>query len=196
MDVCGDSIGCMWAPLETDRLSWIEHANNLFEKLQITGSQEHFGFTDQIHLYFDVAVSTEDPPDGYLFLCPREHFFPGATGSFVWPECPYFWSVDETGVERLRPEDASARGFPTIDLRMEVIGAFWDGTVYERVRKFHELKGYVTEIQTPPVWEISWANVERLGLMPKMVPSEDTAQSEFTSRNRFLLRPALGLDGS
>ncbi|KAJ7618063.1 hypothetical protein FB45DRAFT_1103464, partial [Roridomyces roridus] len=88
----------------------------------------------------------QDPPDGYLFLCPTEHL-QTAPGSFVWPEYPYFWSTDPTGLERLSSEDASARGFPAIQLQTELIGESWDDTVYEGARKFYEFKGVDTESQ-------------------------------------------------
>jgi hypothetical protein len=83
----------------------------------------------------------EDPPMGYLFLCPAKDFQIGSL-SFRWPECPAYWSLDPLGVERLSMEDAIALRFPTISLSTEIEGRSWDASVYAGLRQFHQLKGF------------------------------------------------------
>jgi hypothetical protein len=94
--------------------------------------------------YFQLKVSgtTEDPPRGFLFLCPEEDFHVGPS-SFCWPVCPAYWSLDPSGVNRLSLEEATRHGFPhtTID------GWYWDGIVYTGLRHFHQAKGFDPDSQ-------------------------------------------------
>ncbi|KAJ7728939.1 hypothetical protein DFH07DRAFT_703875, partial [Mycena maculata] len=85
-------------------------------------------------------------PEGYLFVCPSTHFRTGRT-SLRWPECPAFWSLDPTGVERLSTDEATNLGFPPIRFTTEVWGRSWDGGVYSGLHKFHWAKGFDPESQ-------------------------------------------------
>ncbi|KAJ7230806.1 hypothetical protein C8J57DRAFT_1730510 [Mycena rebaudengoi] len=49
--------------------------------------------------------TTNDPPLGYLFLCPQIDFQIGPS-SFGWSNSPAYWSLDPAGAERLRVEEA------------------------------------------------------------------------------------------
>ncbi|KAJ6555820.1 hypothetical protein B0H19DRAFT_1376843 [Mycena capillaripes] len=71
---------------------------------------------------FDIVISAndEDPPAGFLFLCPTEDFRTGQF-SFWWPECPAYWSLDPLGNERLTAEEATELGFPTFQLSTKVL---------------------------------------------------------------------------
>jgi hypothetical protein len=82
----------------------------------------------------------------YLFLCPAEDFQIGSL-SFRWPECPAYWSLDPSGVERLSMEDAIALGFPAISLSTEIEGRSWDASVYAGLRQFHQVKGFDPDSQ-------------------------------------------------
>jgi hypothetical protein len=81
-------------------------------------------------------------PPGYLFLCPFREIETDVPGCFHIHDCPAYWSHDPLGAERLSAEEARTLGFPDIDSWMEVRGIFWDSSVYEGVRQFHEAKGF------------------------------------------------------
>ncbi|KAJ7670172.1 hypothetical protein DFH06DRAFT_952151, partial [Mycena polygramma] len=80
-------------------------------------------------------------PTGFLFVCPPEALFAGRS-SFYWPECPAYWSLDPSGVERLTTEKAIALKFPTLQFSTEIEGRYWDDSVYAGLRKFHQAKGF------------------------------------------------------
>jgi hypothetical protein len=96
---------------------------------------------EDIYFHIKIESTTEDPPTGYLFLCPPE-IFRTAPSSFRWPEFPAYWSLDPSGVERLSMEDATALGFPSISLSTEIMGRSWDDSVYAGLRQFHQAKGF------------------------------------------------------
>ncbi|KAJ6576995.1 hypothetical protein DFH09DRAFT_1276372 [Mycena vulgaris] len=89
---------------------------------------------------------TQNPPDGYLFLCPTENFQSGPS-SFQWPDGPAYWFLDSSGVERLSVQAASALGFSAIELTMDIWGHSWAARVYEAVRRFHQAKGFDPDTQ-------------------------------------------------
>jgi hypothetical protein len=88
-----------------------------------------------------ISPTVEDPPPGYLFLCPKEDFQTGSS-SFRWPECPGYWSLDPSGGEHLGMEDALDLGFPSISLSTKIWGRSWDASVYAGLRQFHQAKGF------------------------------------------------------
>jgi hypothetical protein len=88
-----------------------------------------------------VSATTENPPEGFLFLCPVQDLQP-SPGSFQWPETPAYWSPDASGTERLSTEEATELGFPSIEFKMEVRGTSWDESVYAGLRTFHRAKGF------------------------------------------------------
>jgi hypothetical protein len=100
------------------------------------------------NVYFElrISVATKDPPPGYLFLCPGLDFQPGPS-SFCQPDCPAYWSLDPSGVERLTPEEAVDCGFPSLRFQTTVLGTFWAGSVYAGLRQFHRAKGFDPDSQ-------------------------------------------------
>ncbi|KAJ6474910.1 hypothetical protein C8R45DRAFT_834784, partial [Mycena sanguinolenta] len=80
-------------------------------------------------------------PDGYLFLCSPSEFQTSPT-TLRWPKCTAYWSLDPCGSNPLSIEEASSRGFPSINLATEVHLSSWDETVYDGLRKFHAGKGF------------------------------------------------------
>ncbi|KAJ6512429.1 hypothetical protein C8R45DRAFT_1152070, partial [Mycena sanguinolenta] len=94
-------------------------------------------------VYFELTVSTSeaDTPRCFLFLCPVADFRTGKS-SLKWPDCPAYWSRDESGAERLTLEDAIRLGFPSFHLYTEVRGYSWDASVYAGIRQFHQAKGF------------------------------------------------------
>jgi hypothetical protein len=99
-----------------------------------------------VEFKLEIWPTAEDPPMGYLFLCPRDHFQMGLF-SFRWPHCPAYWSLDPSGVERLSAEDATYLGFPSISLSTEIGGRSWDGSVYAGLCQFHQAKGFDPDTQ-------------------------------------------------
>ncbi|KAJ7107466.1 hypothetical protein C8R44DRAFT_554410, partial [Mycena epipterygia] len=85
-------------------------------------------------------------PNGYLFLCPSQHFQTSAS-SFRFPDRPAYWSLDPSGAQSLRPEEADRLGFPSVKTRTEVWTRSWDASVYAGLRKFHEAKGFDPDSQ-------------------------------------------------
>ncbi|KAK7006303.1 hypothetical protein R3P38DRAFT_2794044 [Favolaschia claudopus] len=67
--------------------------------------------------------------------------------SFKWPECPAYWSLDSSGVERLSTEEASRLGFPVISPKTEFYGWSWEDSVYTGLREFHQAKGFHPDSQ-------------------------------------------------
>jgi hypothetical protein len=99
-------------------------------------------------IFFDIEIlaRVEDTPTGFLFLCPAKEFQTTAS-SFRWPDCPAYWSFDPSGVERLSMDDATALGFPSLELNTTVWGRFWDASVYAGLSQFHQAKGFNSESQ-------------------------------------------------
>jgi hypothetical protein len=61
---------------------------------------------------------------------------------FQIPTQPAYWSLDPSGVNRLGGEVAEDLGFPAIQFGMEVVGLFWDASVYEGIFQFHASKWF------------------------------------------------------
>ncbi|KAJ7758907.1 hypothetical protein B0H14DRAFT_387878 [Mycena olivaceomarginata] len=107
-----------------------------------------------------VSPTIPHPPEGYLFLCPPEQFHILSLSS-KWPECPAYWSLHPSGVERLSWEDAASLGFPRIGILEHAEGRSWDARVYEGLRQFHQAKGYDPDSQElalhlgEPLYELS-----------------------------------------
>ncbi|KAJ7624477.1 hypothetical protein FB45DRAFT_713744, partial [Roridomyces roridus] len=80
-------------------------------------------------------------PGGYLFLCPPEHLWTSEV-SFAWPRCPWFWSLDPSGISRLTPETAQSLGFPVVEQESHAEGRRWNRGVYDGLRQFHAAKGF------------------------------------------------------
>lgn len=85
-----------------------------------------------------------DPPQGFLFVCPATDFQTGPT-SFQSPDCPGYWSLDPSGVERLSAADAANLGFPSITVSMRISGTSWDTSAYYALLRFHQGKGFDPE---------------------------------------------------
>jgi hypothetical protein len=94
-----------------------------------------------VYFAFEVAETTEEPPAGFLFLCPQTDFKTGPS-SYRWPDCPAYWSLDPSGTDRLSVEEATWAGFPPFRLTTTLFGRSWDTGVYEGLRDFHRGKGF------------------------------------------------------
>ncbi|KAJ6512528.1 hypothetical protein C8R45DRAFT_1067778 [Mycena sanguinolenta] len=134
---------------------WLSQANHIFTALQISSNLQDYGvnaaplnhcwLTSRTailkEINFTLAVCTTEVamPIGFLFLCPPEDFQTGEC-SFKWPTCPAYWSLDQSGGERLTSEEAGNLGFPPIQLSTDMCGRSWEASVYAGLRQFHRAK--------------------------------------------------------
>ncbi|KAJ6518075.1 hypothetical protein C8R47DRAFT_5096 [Mycena vitilis] len=127
--------------------TWLSQANHVFSRLQITTHLEDYGVVYRVRYSIELhETGTKDLPIGYLFLCPTADFKIGPS-SFRWPECPAYWSLDPSGIERLSTEEATRLGFPSIRLATELWVYSWDDSVYAGLRQFHQAKGFDPDSQ-------------------------------------------------
>ncbi|KAF7369652.1 hypothetical protein MVEN_00296200 [Mycena venus] len=122
-------------------ISWLSQANHVFSRLGIMSNFEDYVFVNEAAFRISTSGTAEDPPSGYLFLCPPQNFQIGPF-SFRWPDCPAYWSLDPAGIERLSTEQAISLGFPVIASTTEVEFYSWDASVYAGLRQFHHAKGF------------------------------------------------------
>ncbi|KAJ6462845.1 hypothetical protein C8R45DRAFT_1220383 [Mycena sanguinolenta] len=140
--------------------TWLSQANHIFRHLHIMSDFEEYVFVYGIHFYLNFLRTTRDPPEGFLFLCPRQDFETGPS-SFCWPACPAYWSLDPSGVDRLSLEDTTRLGLPSFELTAKAYGSSWDPSVYEGLRQFHQAKGFdpysqdVTRHLGRPLYQLS-----------------------------------------
>ncbi|KAJ7669810.1 hypothetical protein B0H14DRAFT_3071871 [Mycena olivaceomarginata] len=128
-------------------MAWLSQANHVFSRLRITSNFEDYVALSHIIVQITVSPTIPHPPEGYLFLCPPEQFHIGPSTSSKWPECPAYWSLDSSGVQRLSWEDAASLGFPRIGFLEYAEGRSWDARVYEGLRQFHQAKGFDPDTQ-------------------------------------------------
>ncbi|KAF7377023.1 hypothetical protein MSAN_00120400 [Mycena sanguinolenta] len=120
---------------------WLSQANHIFRSLNITSNFEDYVLPCSIQFQLNFLETAGDPPEAFLFLCPREYFRTSSL-SFRFPACPAYWSLDPSGIDRLSPEEATALGFTSFELATKVEGWAWDASIYEGLRQFHEAKGF------------------------------------------------------
>ncbi|KAJ7679342.1 hypothetical protein DFH06DRAFT_1465460 [Mycena polygramma] len=125
---------------------WLNQANFIFERLHISSDFEKYRLVNDVIFHITFTSIAEETATGYLFLCPTENF-QTAPLSFQWPDCPFYWSLDPSGTERLSMEEAAHLGFPTAHLSMQIEASSWDTGVYAGLRQFHRAKGFDPETQ-------------------------------------------------
>ncbi|KAJ6566384.1 hypothetical protein B0H19DRAFT_709739, partial [Mycena capillaripes] len=129
-----------------DHESWLTQANHIFSRLHMTSNFKDCVLLDQVYFKVKILPTTDEPPTGFLFLCPEKDFQIGPS-SFCWPDLPAYWSLDPSGVERLSAEEATDFGFPALELTTEISGSSWDNSVYAGIREFQRAKGFDPESQ-------------------------------------------------
>ncbi|KAJ7717394.1 hypothetical protein B0H16DRAFT_1897984 [Mycena metata] len=125
---------------------WLTQANHIFSRLRITSHLDDYAVVYWVGFQITIGDTREDSPPGYLFLCPGTDFQLGPS-SFRWPDCPAYWSLDPSGVDRLSSEEVTQRGFPSFQLTTQVHERSWDTSVYAGLRQFHQAKGFDPESQ-------------------------------------------------
>ncbi|KAJ7708013.1 hypothetical protein B0H16DRAFT_1632916 [Mycena metata] len=129
-----------------DAEAWLSQANYIFSRLQITSNLEDYLLIESIYFTITIRSVGEDPPHGYLSLCPKEDF-ETSPSSYRWPNRPVYWSLDPEGIKVLSTEEAAWLGFPSFQLTTEVRGKSWDPSVYTGLRTFHQAKGFNPDSQ-------------------------------------------------
>ncbi|KAJ6574443.1 hypothetical protein B0H19DRAFT_1063399 [Mycena capillaripes] len=124
---------------------WLSQANHIFSHLQTASNLGDYAIVKELHFAAQISATTKYVR-GFLFLCPPSEFQTGPS-SFRWPDCPAYWSLEPSGVERLTRDEATQVGLPSLRLETYVEGYFWDASVYVGLRKFHEAKGFDPESQ-------------------------------------------------
>ncbi|KAF7328500.1 hypothetical protein MVEN_02537000 [Mycena venus] len=84
-------------------LTWLCQSNHIFSRLRITSNLEAYVLVEEVDFELKISATTEDSPEGFLFLCPVTDFRM-AQSLFRWPDCPAYWSLDPMGAERLSTE--------------------------------------------------------------------------------------------
>ncbi|KAJ7315710.1 hypothetical protein DFH08DRAFT_1039399 [Mycena albidolilacea] len=129
---------------------WLGQANHIFHRLQITSDFEDYVLVHCVFFMLEVPGTTEEPPAGFLFLCPQKDFNTGPS-TYCWPDSLAYRSLNPSGLDRLTLEEATRFGFPTFQCIAQVVGHSWDTSVYEGLRKFHQAKGF-----DPDTQDLAW----------------------------------------
>ncbi|KAJ7617985.1 hypothetical protein FB45DRAFT_216645 [Roridomyces roridus] len=120
---------------------WLPQANHIFQRLNLNSQHEDYAFVHQVIFTLHIPAPTRPYPGGYLFACPAEHLRTD-TASFALPRCPWFWSLDPSGISRLSRENAESLGFPMVQQNTDAFGRRWNTNVYDGLRTFHSAKGF------------------------------------------------------
>ncbi|KAJ7227972.1 hypothetical protein B0H12DRAFT_1059809, partial [Mycena haematopus] len=126
--------------------AWLSQANSIFHCLHIVSNFDDYVWLYEIQFWLSISRTTGNPPTGFLFLCPPEHFGSGPS-SFCWPACTAYWSLDPSGIDHISLEDATQLGFPSLQLTTIAKGGSWDTSVYKGLHQFHQAKGFDPESQ-------------------------------------------------
>ncbi|KAF8207727.1 hypothetical protein K438DRAFT_1814121 [Mycena galopus ATCC 62051] len=118
------------------------HANHIFNRLNRSSKFEDYFFVGTVDYLLKFSERREDLPPGYLFLCPLDGLQSDSLAGFQTPECPAYWSLDPSGVERLSTDEGKNHGFPEFEFNMSLWGRSWDNRVYTGICQFHEAKGF------------------------------------------------------
>ncbi|KAF7377065.1 hypothetical protein MSAN_00124800 [Mycena sanguinolenta] len=140
-DVFNKTLSFVYISRNSDWDTWLGQANHIFRHLHIISNFEDYVVVNEVAFYLDILQTTADPPEGFLFLCSGEDFRTGPS-SYCCPSRVAYWSLDPSGVARLSPEEATQLGFPTLKFTFKANGWYWDSSVYEGLRQFHEAKGF------------------------------------------------------
>ncbi|KAJ7870550.1 hypothetical protein B0H13DRAFT_2280594, partial [Mycena leptocephala] len=123
---------------------WLSQGNYIFSQASITENHKDYCHVDTVEYSVTLEFLPWDKiiPEGYLFLCPLANL-QSEHGTFVRPTKSHiFWSLDPDGSERLSPEEASAHGFPSVNLNWVIFYKSLDDFAYTGLDEFHTGKGF------------------------------------------------------
>ncbi|KAF7353275.1 hypothetical protein MSAN_01515400 [Mycena sanguinolenta] len=102
--------------------AWLAQANRIFAELEEEARVEDYVCIS--YLQFSLRIANKHHiPEGYLFACPPRDFHTSTESNanlYQWPACPAYWSLDPSGADCLRMEDANNLGFPAIHIETVV----------------------------------------------------------------------------
>ncbi|KAJ7203408.1 hypothetical protein B0H12DRAFT_1161854 [Mycena haematopus] len=125
---------------------WMSQGNYIISQLGNSSNHEDYAIVEKVVFRLMISESSQPIPDGYLFLCPLDHFQVGPS-LFRWPDCPAYWSLDPLGINRLSMEDAHLLGFPSFEMTTGIQVMYWDESFYAGVRQFQQAKGFDPDSQ-------------------------------------------------
>ncbi|KAJ6476551.1 hypothetical protein C8R47DRAFT_661245 [Mycena vitilis] len=133
----------IWADNGGGRIfsGWLAQANHILDRLDIACDLQNYFLIDVVDYWLNFSGPTPELPPAYLFLCPLDDL-QSDPACFRAPDCPAYWSLDCAGAGRLTADEVRTAGFPDIELRMEILGKSWDGSVYTGIRQLHEAEGF------------------------------------------------------
>ncbi|KAJ6574290.1 hypothetical protein B0H19DRAFT_1063267 [Mycena capillaripes] len=137
-----------WGPYEKTATNWLGQANHIFSHLRIKSDFEDYVLVTDVTFELKISHATESVSTGFLFLCPKKDFQIGRS-SFCWPECPAYWSLDASGLDRLSTKKATQLGFPSIQMKTLIEGDYWDASVSTGLSQFCRAKGL--DLESPQV---------------------------------------------
>ncbi|KAJ7237882.1 hypothetical protein B0H12DRAFT_101734 [Mycena haematopus] len=126
---------------------WMSQGNYIISQLGNSSNHEDYAIVEKVVFRLMISESSQPIPDGYLFLCPLDHFQVGPS-LFRWPDCPAYWSLDPLGINRLSMEDAHLLGFPSFEMTTGIQVMYWDESFYAGVRQFQQAKGSIPTART------------------------------------------------
>ncbi|KAJ7676940.1 hypothetical protein DFH06DRAFT_1317540 [Mycena polygramma] len=165
--------------LDRDVSNWLSQANHIFKRLQITSNFRDYVILNKISIELCIQPIVEETPSGYLFLCPESYFQTGPA-SFTWPDCPAYWSLDSSGLERLGTEEAMHLGFPSLEFKLKISGVSWEDSTYAGLRQFHAGKSFDPDSQEiarhlgDPLYHLSSDALTRVDVEADVTPTTNT----------------------
>ncbi|KAJ7311702.1 hypothetical protein DFH08DRAFT_897454 [Mycena albidolilacea] len=140
-EVSKQSVRLAGSSSECDPGWWLSQANYISSRLSVTSDFNNYLLVGDIWFDLEISESGADAPPGFLFVCATEDFQIGPN-SIRPPDCPAYWSLDPLGDRRLSADEAIALGFPTFKLTTNFSGWSWENSIYDRLRQFHQAKGF------------------------------------------------------
>ncbi|KAJ6576966.1 hypothetical protein DFH09DRAFT_1148914 [Mycena vulgaris] len=143
-----DAVGC-------STCCWLAQATHVLSRLQMASSYQGVVFASSVH--YELEISGDNFPQGYIFMCPLEHLKMKNTSKFRHPEFPAYWSADQFGLDGMVLDEAK------MSFKTEIWGWSWDDAVYAGLRAFHRGKGFDPDNQDVafhlglPLYQLSYA---------------------------------------
>ncbi|KAJ7472541.1 hypothetical protein FB451DRAFT_298728 [Mycena latifolia] len=125
---------------------WLAQAKHIFNSLGVSSNHDDYLFLRRITYQVELS-GTGNNTGGYLFLCPLADLKSNNPSYFRHPKCAAYWSLDPSGVERLRMEKAEQLGFPAFEFTMNARAHSWDESVYAGICQFHQARGFDPDSQ-------------------------------------------------
>ncbi|KAJ7616492.1 hypothetical protein FB45DRAFT_934339 [Roridomyces roridus] len=141
-----DNVLCQWSIKLPHQWCWLSQAHHIFKTLDIVSDHDSYVTVRGVRFELEIPPLPTHTREGYLFVCPPKDFQTGPH-SFRWPDSPWYWSLDPTGMDVLSAWQALRLGFPPITINTTLFTSSWDTAVYGGLSQFHSAKGFDPESQ-------------------------------------------------